>query len=347
MRSKSPLEVGHPAPDFKLTDEHGRCASLNDYRGQTLVVAFCPDYWDPALPLRLAQLNEVLGRLPAGFEAVGISHAGVMVDLDFGTYGCVRFPFLQDRSSNDVVSRAFGVKGQEALFVIDGAGIIRWRQIGFSGPQLTVDELIQSAGLDKRDEPHSISRRDFLVTVAAVAVALTLLPRQAKGTVQESPKGLPVALDINGSRHTLNIEPNVTLLDALRERAGLTGTKKGCDHGQCGACTVLIDGRRVNSCLLLATMQQGKRITTIEGLAHEGELHPMQEAFIKHDGLQCGYCTPGQILSAVACVHEGHASNDDQIQAWMSGNICRCGAYVGIREAIKDARAKTLKESIV
>ena len=130
----------------------------------------------------------------------------------------------------------------------------------------------------------------------------------------------------------------MTLLDALRERIGLIGTKKGCDHGQCGACTVHVDGRRMNSCLMLAMQAEGRKITTIEGLAQGETLHPVQVAFIKHDGFQCGYCTSGQIMSAVACLREGHARTRDEIAEWMSGNICRCGAYPGICAAIEDAR---------
>ena len=138
--------------------------------------------------------------------------------------------------------------------------------------------------------------------------------------------------------HAFSIEPRVTLLDMLREQLHLTGTKKGCDHGQCGACTVHINGKRVNACLTLAVMQHGNKITTIEGLAKGDDLHPMQEAFIKHDGFQCGYCTPGQIMSAVACVQEGHAETDDDIREYMSGNICRCGCYTNIVDAIKDGK---------
>ncbi|HEX8608209.1 MAG TPA: 2Fe-2S iron-sulfur cluster-binding protein, partial [Pedobacter sp.] len=134
------------------------------------------------------------------------------------------------------------------------------------------------------------------------------------------------------------IDPRITLLDLLRERLDLTGTKKGCDYGQCGACTVHVDGRRVNSCLTLAVMTDGKKVTTIEGLSTGQELHPMQAAFIKHDGFQCGYCTPGQIMSAVACIREGHAENEDEIREFMSGNICRCGAYPNIVAAIQEVK---------
>jgi xanthine dehydrogenase YagT iron-sulfur-binding subunit len=136
------------------------------------------------------------------------------------------------------------------------------------------------------------------------------------------------------------VDPRVTLLDALRERLQLTGSKKGCDHGQCGACTVLVNGRRINSCLTLAVMHEGDEITTIEGIANGEDLHPMQAAFVEQDGFQCGYCTPGQICSAVALLKENHANNDDEIREWMSGNICRCGAYAGILAAIKEAKKK-------
>ncbi|WP_181173803.1 (2Fe-2S)-binding protein [Mesorhizobium sp. B2-3-12] len=148
---------------------------------------------------------------------------------------------------------------------------------------------------------------------------------------------IPVHLDINGHHHDLQLEPRVTLLDALRDRLGLTGTKKGCDHGQCGACTVHVDGERVLACLTLAAQAEGRTITTIEGLAREGELHPVQAAFLKQDAFQCGYCTPGQIMSAVACIREGHAGSDDEIREYMAGNLCRCGAYPHIVAAVRQA----------
>ncbi|AYG69456.1 MULTISPECIES: (2Fe-2S)-binding protein [unclassified Rhizobium] len=147
-----------------------------------------------------------------------------------------------------------------------------------------------------------------------------------------------IALDINGQRRELDLEPRVTLLDALREHLSLPGTKKGCDQGQCGACTCHVDGKRVLSCLTLAAQVEGREITTIEGLAGDaGDLHPVQAAFIEHDAFQCGYCTPGQIMSAVACIREGHAGSDAEIREYMSGNLCRCGAYNSIVAAVRQA----------
>jgi xanthine dehydrogenase YagT iron-sulfur-binding subunit len=150
-----------------------------------------------------------------------------------------------------------------------------------------------------------------------------------------------VTLNVNGADHTLALEPRVTLLDALREHLGLLGTKKGCDHGQCGACTLLVNGRRINSCLALAVMHVGDQITTIEGLADGDKLHPVQAAFIKHDAFQCGYCTPGQICSAVGLLNEGRVKTDDEIREHMAGNLCRCGAYQNIVAAIREAMPRS------
>jgi xanthine dehydrogenase YagT iron-sulfur-binding subunit len=145
-----------------------------------------------------------------------------------------------------------------------------------------------------------------------------------------------IGLTVNGEARQLDIDPRQSLLDVLRETLDLTGTKKGCNQGACGACTVMLDGKRVNACLTLAVMQDGAAVTTIEGLANGEELHPLQAAFVEHDGLQCGYCTPGQIMSGVGCIAEGHAGSAEDIRFWMSGNICRCGAYPGIVAAIAD-----------
>lgn len=153
-----------------------------------------------------------------------------------------------------------------------------------------------------------------------------------------------ITLNVNGQTRQLDVYPWTTLLDLLREQLALTGTKKGCDHGQCGACTVLVDGTRINSCLTLAVMQDGAQITTIEGLANEDELHPMQAAFVEEDAYQCGYCTPGQICSAVGMVREGRAQSLDDIREQMSGNLCRCGAYPNILKAIQAAMPETLAQ---
>jgi xanthine dehydrogenase YagT iron-sulfur-binding subunit len=197
---------------------------------------------------------------------------------------------------------------------------------------------------------HPETRRKFIKQVAGTSAAIAVGPGVLSSALVDeasltnatgaSADSITVHLRINGKDYAIDVDPRVTLLDALRERLQLTGSKKGCDHGQCGACTVLVNGRRINSCLTLAVMHEGDDITTIEGLANGNELHPMQAAFIEHDGFQCGYCTPGQICSAVACVQEGHANSDDEIREWMSGNLCRCGAYPNILAAIKEAKDK-------
>ncbi|AIO32413.1 [2Fe-2S] binding domain protein [Burkholderia cenocepacia] len=213
------------------------------------------------------------------------------------------------------------------------------------------------------ETPSSAARRRFLQSAAAAATvgAAPHLHAQAQPAPAAGPPHRaaippqPVRLDINGRAYTLQLEPRVTLLDALREYAGLMGTKKGCDRGQCGACTVLVDGRRINACLTLAVMHDGQRITTVEGLARDGALSPLQQAFIEHDAFQCGYCTPGQLCSATAMLNEfaaGAASaatgdvrsrpvqlSDDEIRERMSGNLCRCGAYSNIVAAVRAVHA--------
>ena len=162
-------------------------------------------------------------------------------------------------------------------------------------------------------------------------------PSSLQASAASPPAEMPLSLTINGAAKTLSVAPWTTLLDLLREHLDLIGTKKGCDHGQCGACTVLVDGVRIKSCLTLAVMKEGADITTIEGLTRDGVPHPMQQAFIDHDAFQCGYCTPGQIMSAVACIREGHAGSDEEIREYMAGNLCRCGAYPHIVAAVRQA----------
>jgi xanthine dehydrogenase YagT iron-sulfur-binding subunit len=192
---------------------------------------------------------------------------------------------------------------------------------------------------DDDSPPENPSRRSFVIGSAAATAAMFVGPILGAPAAKagSDSHAIPVVLTVNGQRHELMLDPRTTLLDALREHLDLAGTKKGCDQGACGACTVLIEGRRYNSCLTLAVMHGGQRITTIEGLASNGRLHPVQAAFIRNDGFQCGYCTPGQICSAVALLGEGHTGSDDEIREWMSGNICRCGAYEGIVAAVKEA----------
>jgi xanthine dehydrogenase YagT iron-sulfur-binding subunit len=194
------------------------------------------------------------------------------------------------------------------------------------------------------DDITAITRREFMVTSAA-AGTIAILPMGGGDLLaQTAMPGSDEATArflVNGATHELTIDLRSSLLDVLRERLALTGAKKGCDHGQCGACTVHVDGQRVVSCLTMAVQAAGRSITTIEGVTPaDGGLHPMQQAFIDHDALQCGYCTPGQIMAAIACVNEGHATSPDQIREYMSGNLCRCGAYVGIVAAIEDAAPK-------
>jgi xanthine dehydrogenase YagT iron-sulfur-binding subunit len=197
---------------------------------------------------------------------------------------------------------------------------------------------------DKPSSPTSsgFNRRAFIAAAAGTAVATPLTARAAAAAASSDAARDPelprdVTLKVNGRNQPLSLDARTTLLDALREHIGLTGGKKGCDHGQCGACTVMIDGRRVLSCLTLAMVAQGHDIVTIEGLADGNRLHPMQQAFIDQDAFQCGYCTPGQIMSAIACVKEGHAGSEEDIREYMSGNICRCAAYPNIVAAIKQA----------
>ena len=198
--------------------------------------------------------------------------------------------------------------------------------------------------LEKSTSPAGLDRRTFIAlslgAVPAVSLAATSA-REVKAVAERPAPGsatMPVRLNVNGAERQLHLDPRTSLLDALREDLALSGTKKGCDHGQCGACTVLIDGRRVLSCLTLAAMASGHRVTTVEGLAEGDRLHPVQAAFLKHDAFQCGYCTPGQIVSAVGLLSEGCPDDPADIRECMSGNLCRCGAYPNIVAAVREAK---------
>ncbi|MER7394680.1 (2Fe-2S)-binding protein [Streptomyces sp. NPDC000151] len=191
------------------------------------------------------------------------------------------------------------------------------------------------------------SRRAFVATTAVGGAAVagsvvggTFLAGPKEAAAVEAPPAGRVSLTVNGTRRTVTVDNRTSLLDLLREHFRLTGSKKGCNAGACGACTVLVDGQRVNSCLTLAVRLEGAEVTTIEGLADGGQLHPLQQAFIDRDAFQCGYCTPGQIMSGVGCIQEGHTGSPEQIREWMSGNICRCGCYVKIVEAVEQAAGR-------
>jgi xanthine dehydrogenase YagT iron-sulfur-binding subunit len=242
--------------------------------------------------------------------------------------------------------------GCDAVLVFDEDGHVRFEYVTEGPLRITLADALAAAGdtIVAKKPPLLFSRREWALTSLCSGLALALFgcksgkhedkpvtPATPVAPKQPGPPEYDIVLDVNGTQQKLRIDARVSLLDALRERLGLTGTKKGCDHGQCGACTVHADGRRILSCMTLAIMAQGQKLTTIEGLAQGDTLHPVQQAFIAHDGFQCGYCTPGQIMSAAALLKEGHTKSDDEIREWMSGNLCRCGAYPNIVTAIRTA----------
>ena len=205
------------------------------------------------------------------------------------------------------------------------------------------DDPFNDGAVETEERRGGLSRRSALLAAAGVA-SLAAAPEVAAHPISErSPTADTgrVRLVVNGRQHELDLDTRQSLLDVLRETLDLAGTKKGCNQGACGACTVLLNGRRIVSCLTLAAMHDGAEIKTIEGLETDGELHPLQSAFVEHDGLQCGFCTPGQIMSGLGCIAEGHAGSPEEIRFWMSGNICRCGAYPGIVAAVADAAKRT------
>jgi xanthine dehydrogenase YagT iron-sulfur-binding subunit len=373
----SAVGVGMRAPDFELTTGGGRVVRLCDLRGTPVILAFYPQAWNPSRADELAQFNALVARVPGvNAELLGITRDGMWADLTFAgdaAGDALRVPMLTDLDPHGSVADQFGVE-EQAVVMIDGDGTVCWRH---DGPAPRADELVAAlvalapraadpesprgielagepraavAALDDVDFGFSVrpNRREFVTTVLAAAVALAAMPAMSRAEPVAAALVVPqpvagaatsVSLKVNGRSIALEIEPRVTLLDALREYAGLTATKKGCDHGQCGACTVHVNGRRQLSCLTFAIMHQGDEITTLEGLAQGEQLSPMQTAFIEHDGFQCGYCTPGQIMSATALLKEPCGPSDADVKECMSGNICRCGAYPGIVAAIQDVRS--------
>ena len=345
------IEPGDDAPDFAFTTD-ASTRRLSEFRGSPVVVVFHGTHWDPARAEYIESYNRLVASLGgiAGARLLEIGGTGPWRDLTF-TDAALSLPVVSAAGAE--IARRYGVGDEPAVFVIDGEGIVRWSQVGpmsLTNP-MEVARAISAVAAPFVEAPNdhdaarrSWTRRDFVATTLAAAFALALRPveghaeRAAALGPPSAPNTQHFTLNVNGRDLALDVEPRVTLLDALREYAGLTGTKKGCDHGQCGACTVHVDGRRQLSCMTFAVMQQGRRITTIEGLASGDRLHPMQQAFITHDGFQCGYCTSGQIMSAVAVLDESWGPGDDDVREAMSGNICRCGAYPGIVAAVQEVR---------
>jgi xanthine dehydrogenase YagT iron-sulfur-binding subunit len=359
MTAINPAALGQAAPPIDVRYGRGSTITLESFDGQPVVLAFVRG-WSPrpgangttrALRAELRGLGAVLVMVSDDRVWTFRPDDDVELDasgLDLDGRNVAR---LQARYGFQPGTRhAFG------LFVIDGKKVLRFAHLAPSSgtdPFQTLVDALEAAGrklLARPSGPVRLSRRELVITSMVSAFASIVLegcsPQRtpvaphATGAPASaaSPDEIDVTLHVNGTPRPLRIEPRVSLLDALRERLALTGTKKGCDHGQCGACTVLVDGRRVNACLTLAVMVDGSKITTIEGLADGDKLHPVQAAFAAEDALQCGYCTPGQIMSAVALLREGRARTDDEVREQMSGNLCRCGAYCNIVAAIQSAR---------
>ena len=351
MMTTSMPDVGDRAPALELTDQAGRVHRLADLRGSPVVLAFQPAHWDPSWAEYVRAYNRLVADAGdrAGARLLSVVSTGAWHSLTFDD-ATLELPVVC--LDTGPAAERYAVHGGPAVFVIDAEGRISWRHACAESPPSPNEVAVALAatlGDGDGERASGWSRRQFVATTLAAALALAFTRRMGRAEptprarAAASPTATRVTLRVNGRDVPLDVEPRVTLLDALREYAGITGPKKGCDHGQCGACTVHVAGRRILSCLTLAVMQQGKDITTIEGLAAAGgatgdALHPMQQAFIEHDGFQCGYCTSGQIMSAAAMVREPWGPSDDEVREAMSGNICRCGAYPGIVAAIQSVR---------
>ncbi len=289
---------GDPAPDFAFTDAEGHHHTLGGLQGTPVILML--------LPASSRGTQPVLQRVTFRGESIP-----VLAPLD------------------EAASRSYGVNGAAAVFVVSRGRIV-WSKAG---------RHVVSEGAAA---PSALTRREFIAALLAASISATVTSTASAAHASPAAPAphdtVDVELTVNGKSARLRLDPRTTLLDALRESLRLTGTKKGCDLGQCGACTVHMDGRRVLSCLTLAMSAHGRSITTIEGLSDGDRLHPLQEAFIKEDGFQCGYCTAGQIMSGVALLEEPCGPSDDDVRECMSGNICRCGAYPGIVAAIQSVR---------
>jgi xanthine dehydrogenase YagT iron-sulfur-binding subunit len=333
----SAVRVGASAPDFALEG----CAVRTP---EPRVLAFVR-----AWSLERARRDE-LDAIRAQLRGLG---ARLIVLSDVGVWSfspddeVERFGEFTDRLAGDVATAAmlYGVRdGRDAVFVIDHHGLVRFAYRAKSPLAASLVDALEAAGQAAAGPPPlTFNRREWVVTCLASGCALALIhgcsgSAESVAVAEPASADVEIELAINGKTYRLAVDPRASLLDVLRERLGLTGTKKGCDAGQCGACTVHADGRPINACLTLAVMAQRANITTIEGLADGDTLHPMQQAFVEHDALQCGYCTPGQIMSAVAVVANGRATTNDEIGEQMSGNLCRCGAYPNIVKAVSAVR---------
>ena len=378
-----PLPTDVAAPNCPLTGFDERLITPDELRGRVVVLAFSPGGWNPSRAEQMTVLyNALLKAARQRGSSDGDALSGIADELravekdgdDFSLRFADDAPLrltLHEIDNQSEAARRYGVHGRQALFVLDEAGIIRWRHLLSPGAMPDIEPIVAAlramdAKVNTKNPAHvgdkaptptpkdipRPTRREFVAAAFAGALALAAFPLTARAEdlrfaapeatiappVPADGPTIPVRLKINGETHPLMLDSRVTLLDALREHLGMTGSKKGCDHGQCGACTVHLDGQRALSCLSLAAQQEGREIVTIEGLAQGEKLHPVQAAFIEHDGYQCGYCTPGQIMSAVALLREGRANSDSEIREGMSGNLCRCAAYPHIVAAIKDVR---------
>jgi xanthine dehydrogenase YagT iron-sulfur-binding subunit len=341
----APIKIGMSAPSFVLHGDDGRALSSSEARGRPWVLAFVRR-WAPgaeaaAIRAQLRGLGAILFIVSDG----GVWSFRPDDDVELSVAASRRLR----REIAGLGARCGLGRREDGVLVVDGDGVVRFVHAASGELTSTLADALDAAGRELLGLPPrpGITRRDWAVQSLVAGFGLVLVSGcRVRGTEPAAPAPVAVAagskvdvvLRINGQDRRLRIDPRVSLLDALREHLQLTGTKKGCDHGQCGACTVLSDGRAVNACLTLAVAAEGAEITTIEGLARGEQLHPVQAAFITHDAFQCGYCTSGQILSAVALLREGRAKTDDEVRQQMSGNVCRCGAYPNIIAAIQTAR---------